>query len=126
VCVVLISSTRGVFIGVQGGVTNLVKLKTHQVVADWPSHGVQPRPTFSLGFPSTASWRVSPQSQHARGCKVGLAGHPLGPLVSGPCTLPPHVRYTPGVTLLLVEFQISLKFLEMLQFGTYFPEIKKH
>jgi hypothetical protein len=39
----------------------------------------------------------------------GLAGRPpLGPLVIGLCTLPPHVRYTPGVTLILVEFQISL------------------
>jgi hypothetical protein len=28
------------------------------------------------------------------------------------------------VTLILVEFQISLYFLEMLQFGTYVPEIK--
>jgi hypothetical protein len=37
-CVVLISTSRGVFIGVQGGVTNLVKSVTHQVVADRPSH----------------------------------------------------------------------------------------
>jgi hypothetical protein len=66
-----------------------------------------------------------------RACKVGLvsqgvcsASHPLGPLVSGLYTLPPHVRYTPGLTLILVEFQISLQFLEMLQFGTYVPEIK--
>jgi hypothetical protein len=66
-----------------------------------------------------------------RGCKVGLAGqgiwpvgHPLGPLVNDLCTLPPRVRYIPGVTLILVEFQISLYFLEMLQFGTYVPEIK--
>jgi hypothetical protein len=64
-------------------------------------------------------------------CKVGsagqgvwLAGHLLGPQVSGLCTLPPHVRYTPGVTLISVEFQISLSFLEMLQFGTYIPDIK--
>jgi hypothetical protein len=42
------------------------------------------------------------------GCKVGPAGHPLGPLVSGLCTLPPHVRYIPGVTLILMEFQIFL------------------
>jgi hypothetical protein len=55
---------------------------------------------------------------------VWLAGHLLGPLVSGLCTLPPHVRYTPGVTLILVEFQISFQFLEMLQFGTYVLEIK--
>jgi hypothetical protein len=37
VCV-LISTGRGVFIGVQGGVTNLVNSVTSQVVAGWPSH----------------------------------------------------------------------------------------
>jgi hypothetical protein len=58
---------------------------------------------------------VSPQSQHMRGCLVGLAeqgvwptGHPLCPLVTGLCTLPPHVKYTLGMTLILLEFQISL------------------
>jgi hypothetical protein len=35
---VLISTGRGVFIGVQGGVTDLVKLVTRQVVAGQPSH----------------------------------------------------------------------------------------
>jgi hypothetical protein len=35
---VLISTSRGVFIGVQGGVTDLVKSVTHQVVADRSSH----------------------------------------------------------------------------------------
>jgi hypothetical protein len=65
-------------------------------------------PNFSMGFPSTASWIVSLRSQPTRGCKVGLAGHPLGLLVSVHCTMPPHVRYTPGVILILVEFQISL------------------
>jgi hypothetical protein len=38
---------------------------------------------------------------------VWPTGHPLGPLVSSICTLP-RVRYIPGVTLILVEFQISL------------------
>jgi hypothetical protein len=54
-------------------------------------------------------------SQPTRGYKVGPAGqgvwpagHPLGPLVSGLCTLPPQVKYTNEVTLILVEFQISL------------------
>jgi hypothetical protein len=38
---VLISTGRGgVFIGVQGGVTNLVKSVTHQVVVGRPSHMV--------------------------------------------------------------------------------------
>jgi hypothetical protein len=66
-----------------------------------------------------------------RGYKVGLvgqgvwpAGHPLGPLVSSLCTLPPHARCIPEVTLILVEFQFSLQFLEMLQFDTYVPKIK--
>jgi hypothetical protein len=126
VSVALISTDRGVFIGVQGGVTDLVKLVTHEVLAGlamwptglatWPAgHGVQPPPTFSLVLPSTLSWRVSSRSQLARGYKVGPAGQgvwpanqTLGPLVSGLCTLPPRVRYTPGVTLIFVEFQISL------------------
>jgi hypothetical protein len=45
-----------------------------------------------------------------RGCKMGpdgqvvwSSGHPLGPLVSGLCTLPPHVKYIPEVTLIFVE-----------------------
>jgi hypothetical protein len=33
-------------------------------------------------------------------------GHPLGPSVSDLYALPPHVRYVPGVTIILVEFQI--------------------
>jgi hypothetical protein len=37
-CVALISTSRGVFIGVQGGVTDLVKLVTCQVFANRPSH----------------------------------------------------------------------------------------
>jgi hypothetical protein len=56
--------------------------------------------------------------------KTWLASHPLSPLVSGLYTLPPLVRYIPGVTLILMEFQISLYFLEMLQFSNYVPEIK--
>jgi hypothetical protein len=38
VCVALISTGRGVFIGVQGGVTDLVKSVTRQVVAGRHSH----------------------------------------------------------------------------------------
>jgi hypothetical protein len=38
----------------------------------------------------------------------GGAGHPLGPLVIDLYTFPPHVKYSPGETLILVEFQISL------------------
>jgi hypothetical protein len=39
---------------------------------------------------------------------IWLASHPLGLLVSGLCTLSPHVMYISRVTLILVEFQISL------------------
>jgi hypothetical protein len=39
-CVALISTGRGVFIVVQGEVTDLVKLVTHQVVSGRPSHMV--------------------------------------------------------------------------------------
>jgi hypothetical protein len=78
VCVPLISTGMRVFIGVQRGVTDLVKSVTCQVVANRPSlwpvgHGVRPPLTFSLGFPSTASWRVSLRSQPVSGCKVGPA-----------------------------------------------------
>jgi hypothetical protein len=52
------------------------------------------------------------------------AGHPQDPLVSGLCTLSSRVTYIPRVTLILVKFQISLSFLEMLQFSTYVPELK--
>jgi hypothetical protein len=45
VCV-LISTSRGVFIGVQGGVTDLVKSVTGQVMAGRPSH-VARRPCVS-------------------------------------------------------------------------------
>jgi hypothetical protein len=50
---------------------------------------------------------VTAKPTHER-MKGGADRPPLGPLVSGLCTLPPRVRYTPGVTLFLVEFQISL------------------
>jgi hypothetical protein len=67
-----------------------------------------------------------------RGYKVGPAGqgvlpagHPLGPHISGLCTWPPRVRCIIGVTLILVEFHISLYFFEMLQFGTCVREIKE-
>jgi hypothetical protein len=37
------------------------------------------------------------------GLEVWLAGHPLGPLVSGICTLPSRVRCILRVTLILVH-----------------------
>jgi hypothetical protein len=43
---------------------------------------------------------------------VGPAGHPLGPLGSDLCTLPPRVRYIPGVTLILVNSKFSCNFLK--------------
>jgi hypothetical protein len=104
-----------VFIGVQGGVTDLVKLATCQVVAGRPSH-VAGRPGSSastdlpLGIPlyhlleSVTAKPTCERLQGGGGQPVGLAGHPLGPLVSGLCTLPDHVRYTPVVTLIFVEF----------------------
>jgi hypothetical protein len=48
---VLISTGRGIFIRVQGGVTDLVKSVTHQVVADRPSHMTgQPQGPTSIEF----------------------------------------------------------------------------
>jgi hypothetical protein len=97
---------QGVFIRIQWGVTDLIKSVTCQVLAGRP-----PSPActnFKLWIPyyrllESGTWR-----KPMRGCKVGPTGHPLGPLVSGLCTLPPHVRCIPVVTLILVEFQFSL------------------
>jgi hypothetical protein len=71
---------QGVFIGVPGAVTNLIKSVIHQVLAGRPSHmaghQARPPPTPGLGFHSTASWRGSPPRKLTGGCKVGLAGLP--------------------------------------------------
>jgi hypothetical protein len=112
VCVALISTGRGVFIGVQGGVFNLVKFVTRQV-------GGRPYSSAStdlqLGIPLyrlLESVTTKPTHEKLQGGladnRVWPASHPLGPLLCGLCILPPHVRYTPKVTLILVEFQISL------------------
>jgi hypothetical protein len=103
--------TRGVFLGVPGAVTNLIKSVICQVLAGRPSH-------MAGRASSTASTDSRPQVPFHRllgGCKVGSASqgvwpadHPLGPHVSGLCTRRPHVRCIPGVTLILVEFLISL------------------
>jgi hypothetical protein len=50
VCV-LISISRGVFIGVQGRVTNLVKSVTHQVVDGQPCGSVSTNFLHRLGLP---------------------------------------------------------------------------
>jgi hypothetical protein len=89
------------------------------MVPGWPSHvDGRPRGTtstdFQLWIPCyrlLESVTVKPtyeRLQSGAGLGVWPVGHRLGPLVSGLCTLPPHVRYIPGVTLILVEFQISL------------------
>jgi hypothetical protein len=55
-------------------------------------------------WPSPSRVDICPQSFGPNGHKSWPASHPLGPLVSGLCTLPPRVRYIPRVTLILVEF----------------------
>jgi hypothetical protein len=99
VCV-LISTCRGVFIGVQGGVTDLVKSVTHQVVIGRNSH--------VAGRPCGSSSTDILDNVDLPLLMWTCVHHPLGPLVSSLCTLPPRVRYIPGVTLILVKFQISL------------------
>jgi hypothetical protein len=113
VCVALISTGREVFIEVQGGVTDLVKSITRQMVAGQPWSS-----TFTdlqLGIPlyclleNVIMKPTHERLQGGAGRPGGLAGRPpLGPLVNGLCRFPPRVRYTPGVTLILVEFQIFL------------------
>jgi hypothetical protein len=48
VCVVLISTDWGIFMGVQGGVTDLVKLVTRQMVAG--------RSTMEFGLHQPLAW----------------------------------------------------------------------
>jgi hypothetical protein len=109
-----------VFIGVQGGVTDLVKLVTRHVVAGRPSHMAgwpwgSASTNLQLGIPlyrlleSVTVMPTRERLQGGAGWPGGSAGRqPLGPLVTSLCTLPLRVRYTPRVTLILVEFQISL------------------
>jgi hypothetical protein len=75
-------------------------------------------------WPSPSCVDMCPWSFALHQHKSWPAGNPLGPLVTDLCTLPPRVRYILRVTLILVEFKISLWFLEILQFSTYVPEIK--
>jgi hypothetical protein len=110
----------GVFIGARGGVTNLIKSVTCQVLAGRPSHMVGRPPSlgsteFHLQIPCyrhLESVPVKPaheRLQSGAGRLGSLACRPpRGPLVSGLCTLPPCVRCYHGVTLILVEFQFSL------------------
>jgi hypothetical protein len=69
---------------------------------------------LQLGIPLyhlLESIAVMPTRERLQGIRYtpeNITNHPLGSLINGLCTLPPCVRYTPGVTLILVEFQISL------------------
>jgi hypothetical protein len=95
-------------------------LGVDQVLVSRPSHvaGGPPSPgstNLQLRIPCYCHLESVPvkptrkRLQSGVGRPGSLAGsQPLGPLVSGICTLPPHVRCIPGVTLTLVEFQFSL------------------
>jgi hypothetical protein len=97
-------SPIGVFIGPWGSSTDLAEAVTRQVTTGRPSHMAgQPMSLASNDFLHRHSLPLGP-NRH----KGWPAGHPLSPLVSSLHTLPLHVRYILGVTLILVEFQISL------------------
>jgi hypothetical protein len=90
----------------------LVESVTRQLVAGRPSHKVGwPRGSASTNFhlwiPCYRLLESVTVKQTQERLQSG-AVQPLGALVSSLCTLPPRVRYIPGVTLILVEFQISL------------------
>jgi hypothetical protein len=51
-------------------------------------------------------------------------GRPLGPVSLGSGPLGPHIKYTPMVMMILTLVKFTLSSLEMLQIGTYVPEIK--
>jgi hypothetical protein len=120
VCVALISTGRGVFIGVQGRVTDLVKSVTCQVVALRPNHEVG-RPwslastDFQLGIPlyrlleSVTVKSTRERLQGRAGWPGGLTGRPL-PRSTGqwPLHTVSSCQVHPRVALILAEFQISL------------------
>jgi hypothetical protein len=107
VCV-LISTGTGVFIGTWGSTTDMAKAVTRQVVACWLMSLASTNFLHCLGLPLIVYTHVH-EVLVRTDTKVGRPiGHPLEPLVSGLCTLPPHIRFIPEVTLILVEFQISL------------------
>jgi hypothetical protein len=100
---------QGVFIGVPRAVTDLIKPVIHQVLAS--------RPAIERGFHRLQALDSIPPSlgeHHRQGnsweaAKWGQsAGHPLVPHISGLCRRPSRVRCIPRVTLILVEFLISL------------------
>jgi hypothetical protein len=100
---VLIFTSREVLTGIQGWVTDLVKSVTRQVVAGQPSlMAGRPRgfafTDFRLRIPcyhilECVTVKLTRERlQSGAGQPGGLAGKPPpGPLVSGLCTLPPHV-----------------------------------
>jgi hypothetical protein len=103
----------GVFIGVQGLVTDLIKSVTRQVLAGWPSHvaGQPPSPAstdFQLWISYYRLLESVPMKPTRERLQSGAGRPPPGPLVNCLCTVPPHVRCIPGVTLILVEFQFPL------------------
>jgi hypothetical protein len=98
----------------------LIKSVTCQVLAGQPSHVARQPPSlastdFQLQIPCyrlLESVPVKPIHEREKN-GADLPGslvscHPLGPLVSGLCTLPPRVRCILEVILILVEFQFSL------------------
>jgi hypothetical protein len=115
-CVDFHRSGGGVFIAVQGRVTDLVKSVSCQVVAGRPwgpasidfwlqipfyrlLKSITVKPTHAR-LQSGASWPNQPG---------GLVDRPpASPHVNDICTLPPRVMYIHGVALILVEFQIYM------------------
>jgi hypothetical protein len=100
---------------VQGGVTDLIKLVTRQLLAGWPSHVAEwpPSPASNSLLP--------PPEERAREANLQVAakwgrparefGQPDAPWAHWSvafvhCLL--SVRCIPRVTLILVEFQFSL------------------
>jgi hypothetical protein len=109
-----------VFIGVSGAVNDLIKSVICQELVNRLSHvaGRQscvasPDSRHRVPFHRLLE-RVTAKETHGRlQSGAGWPGswstsHPWGPHVSGLCTRPPCVRCILGVTLILVEFLISL------------------
>jgi hypothetical protein len=104
---------QGLFIGVPGAVTDLIKSVIHQVMAGRPSH-VADRPSSAASTDSRTRVpfhclleSITAKETHGS-LQSGAGPHPLVPHISGLCTWPHHVKCISGVTFILFEFLISL------------------
>jgi hypothetical protein len=131
---VLISTNRGVFIVVQGGVTNLVKSLTHQVVVGRPSHMAgRPCGSASTAVPFPFSCRrvheVTGQTDIKHGRSVRGFSQPATPWAHWSVTFAHCLLVSgtsPGWHLFWCNFKFPCNFLKCTNLAHMFLKSNKH